>query len=324
VNGVEALEGAELVPAAPATLHGETEPSAIAVRAAEQARVLMELVREKGLARRFAGDHEHLAVEAWAFLGAANGLTAAIAWTRRIEGDVAAWEARAEVRTLDGRTVGAAEAMCSAAEANWRRRDEYAIRSMAQTRATSKALRLVVGWIAALAGFDASLSAEEASVELAEGPATTPQLQKLAIVAGELGWDDEERRARAGVASFRDLTRGRASELLEEWGELVEEPCEDPRAKNASEKGRAKNDGAGESLEELWLEAEELLGSRARVVRAVAQLRPGEAVTADAITAGDLLGAIAAHYERVGPRQQGEAEPDRTTSDAGGDAHGRW
>jgi hypothetical protein len=312
VSGVEALEGAEIVPAAPATLHGETEPAAIAVRAAEQARVLLKLVREKGLARRFAGDHEHLSWEAWAFLGAANGLTAAIAWTRRLEGDVAAWEARAEVRTLDGRTVGAAEAMCSVEEANWRRRDEYAIRSMAQTRATSKALRLVVGWIAALAGFEASLSAEEASVELAEGPATTPQLQKLAILAGELGWSDEERRARAGVGSFRDLTRGRASELLEAWQEL------------AGAEPAATSPAGAESLEELWQEAEELYGSRARVVRAVAHQRPGEAVTAETITAGDLLGAIAVHYERVGPRLEGEAGPGRTTSDADGDAHGGW
>lgn len=47
--------------------------------------------------------------------------------------------------------------------------------------------------------------------------ATTKQLQKLAVLASNYGWSDEERRERAGVASFRDLTFDAASTLIEAW-----------------------------------------------------------------------------------------------------------
>ena len=67
---------------------------------------------------------------------------------------IVGWEARVEARTIDGRTVGSAEAMCTRHEANWRSRDDYALRSMAQTRATSKALRQPLGFVITLAGFD--------------------------------------------------------------------------------------------------------------------------------------------------------------------------
>ena len=50
--------------------------------------------------------------------------------------------------------IGAAEAECLYAEANWKGRDDYALRSMAQTRATSKALRQPLGFVISLAGFD--------------------------------------------------------------------------------------------------------------------------------------------------------------------------
>jgi hypothetical protein len=43
--------------------------------------------------------------------------------------------------------------MCLRSEALWKGRDEYAIRSMAQTRATSKALRQPLGFVIQLAGF---------------------------------------------------------------------------------------------------------------------------------------------------------------------------
>jgi hypothetical protein len=61
---------------------------------------------------------------------------------------------------MDGRTIGAAEAMCSRNEHTWAKREDYALRSMAQTRATSKSLRGPLGFIVALAGY-ATTPAEE-------------------------------------------------------------------------------------------------------------------------------------------------------------------
>jgi hypothetical protein len=64
------------------------------------------------------------------------------------------WEARVEARTRAGEIVGAAEAECLRSENTWANRDDYALRSMAQTRATSKALRQPLGFVMQLAGFN--------------------------------------------------------------------------------------------------------------------------------------------------------------------------
>jgi hypothetical protein len=68
-------------------------------------------------------------------------------WTRPLErdGQQFGWEARVEARTRSGELVGAAESQCTRDENTWAKRDDYALRSMAQTRATSKALRQPLG-----------------------------------------------------------------------------------------------------------------------------------------------------------------------------------
>lgn len=78
-----------------------------------------------------------------------------------VEADgVGGWEARVEAHTRTGDVVGAAEAECRWDEWAWRDRDSYALRSMAQTRATSKALRMPLGFIVELAGFSATPAEE--------------------------------------------------------------------------------------------------------------------------------------------------------------------
>jgi hypothetical protein len=64
---------------------------------------------------------EHVRNEGWQTLGSMVGVTAVVTWTKPVDNG---WEARAEDRTLDGRVVGAAEAMCTRAEHNWSRRDD--------------------------------------------------------------------------------------------------------------------------------------------------------------------------------------------------------
>ncbi len=67
-----------------------------------------------------------------------------------------------------GRKLGGASALCSIDEANWRNRDKFARRSMAVTRATSKAYRLSYGWIMALAGYEGTPVEEMIEVETVE------------------------------------------------------------------------------------------------------------------------------------------------------------
>jgi hypothetical protein len=76
------------------------------------------------------------------------------------------WEARVEVYK-DGALVAAGEGMVSRAEESWRESDDHAVRSMAQTRAASKAIATAARWIVTLAGY-AGTPASELSDDLAE------------------------------------------------------------------------------------------------------------------------------------------------------------
>lgn len=130
------------------TLFRTDDPVQVLSRAQATAEALMPVVRDKGLIVRIQ-TKDHLTVEAWQTLGAMLGVTPVCVWTRKLEDG---WEARVEARTLDGRVIGAAEAQCDRSEGMWKKRDEYALRSMAQTRATSKALASVLRFVATLAG----------------------------------------------------------------------------------------------------------------------------------------------------------------------------
>ena len=74
-----------------------------------------------------------------------------IEWSRKLENG---WEARAiAVYNASGATIGAGEAQCLYTETKWSKRDDYALRGMAQTRAISRALRGPLGFVVQLAGF---------------------------------------------------------------------------------------------------------------------------------------------------------------------------
>ena len=63
-------------------------------------------------------------------------------------------------RAGDGQKVSQAEAFCSNLEESKNKNDEYAINSMAQTRATGKAFRIAFSWIMAMAGYEATPAEE--------------------------------------------------------------------------------------------------------------------------------------------------------------------
>lgn len=69
-----------------------------------------------------------------------------------------------------------------------------------------------------------------------DAPASRMQIGRLHALAHEAGWTDDERHQRAGVESFKDLTKGQASLLIDAWtkdieGDIVEgEVVEDAAA----------------------------------------------------------------------------------------------
>lgn len=139
------------------TLFGTDNPAEVLERAAVVAKSLADLVRRQNLIVTI-GQSEHVKVEGWTLLGSMLGVFPVVEWTRPVratDGEtVVGWEARVEARTRNGEVVGSAESECLRSERTWGKRDDYALRSMAQTRAVSKALRLPLGFVMQLAGFD--------------------------------------------------------------------------------------------------------------------------------------------------------------------------
>jgi len=154
------VDGVIEEPTAPITLFGTDDPVAVVERASVIATALADVIRRKQLYKHI-GQSDHVFVEGWTLLGSMLGVFAEVEWSRPLTvGDWEGWESRAVTRTLSGRVVGAAEAMCSRREGKWRNADDYAMRSMAQTRAVSKALRLPLGFIMELAGYSATPAEE--------------------------------------------------------------------------------------------------------------------------------------------------------------------
>lgn len=219
------MTSTDLVPVEPRAvtpLFGSDDPTEILDRVSGIAAHLTDVVRKQKLSARISG-RDYVLVEGWTTLGALAGVFPVTVWTRPLE-DGKGWEARVEARTLDGRVVGAAEAMCSRDEKEWgpnpskgSMRPEYALRSMAATRATSKALRGPLGFVVSLAGFQAT-PAEEMPDR--EEPVTAEQLATIDDLLDELeklhpgnDWKAFSRRE-AGLASARDLTTTGADHLI--------------------------------------------------------------------------------------------------------------
>lgn len=159
--------GAELVPTqpAPANLFRTDDPVEVIERATRVAGALKSVIDKQKLTTRIQGK-EHVRVEGWQTCGAMLGVVPVVEWTRQVEGG---WEARCEARTLNGQIIGAGEAMCTKSEGKpWSQRPDYALRSMAQTRATSKALSGPLRFIMTLAGYEAT-PAEEMPSDAAHG-----------------------------------------------------------------------------------------------------------------------------------------------------------
>jgi hypothetical protein len=201
---VDSEPGTDLVhgsPAPPATLFRVDDPVEALREMARVADALKSVLRNQKLVKVISG-REHVLVEGWTTLGSMLGVTPVCVKTAQIE---QGWEATVEARTLDGRTIGRADAMCTRQEQLWKNRDEYALRSMAQVRATSKALKSVLGFVATLAGFEAT-PADEMPPE-PTAPPYGPEVRDTSqtAFANALAWmhDSQNLHVHAGQLAAR-------------------------------------------------------------------------------------------------------------------------
>jgi hypothetical protein len=154
---------------------------------------LAKLIKERGLTTNIKGK-QYVNVEGWQFSGSALGLMPIITevtdLTRRGEqpGQVEfKYLAKCEVRKITtGEVVSTGIAICSSFEKTKSAFDEYAILSMAQTRAIGKAYRNLLAWLMKAAGFEATPAEEmDFAVETPKKPAETVREMIVEIIEAE-------------------------------------------------------------------------------------------------------------------------------------------
>lgn len=200
-------------PVTPAELFPGATPQEIIEKATAVANALKPILAAQQMTTRI-GNKDHVQIEGWQTLGALLKVTPVCASTRRIEPKVAftvkgkkkrwgkvdgrrqvveefdyayeveghSWEATVEARTLDGAVIGRADAMCSREEDKWKDDDDFALLSMAQTRASSKALASVLRFIVTLAGYSGTPAEEMAGRGGDQGESTAPPAKAEPVV----------------------------------------------------------------------------------------------------------------------------------------------
>lgn len=130
------------------------------------ANTLKEVIVKNNLYVNIKGKN-YILVEGWQFLGGMLGVVAKSDGLEDIskENEIR-YKAKATLIRLEtNEIIGSAEAMCSGKEKGKGAFEEYAVASMAQTRAIGKAYRLAFGWIVKMAGYEAT-PAEEVNTDL--------------------------------------------------------------------------------------------------------------------------------------------------------------
>lgn len=156
-------------------------------------------------------------VEGWQFAGACMGIFARTVSVENLSGNDKDFKYRAEVELYQistDKVIGRAVALCSSSEHGKKDFDEYAVMSMAQTRATSKAFRLSIGWIMKLAGYEATPAEEVNGDFFADETPVEPETpidqvkEEVHIYIESLGSVDKVKfiKDNIGKVSLKDVT----------------------------------------------------------------------------------------------------------------------
>lgn len=138
---------------------------------------LKELIVQNGLFTNIKGKN-YVNVEGWQIAGAFTGVFPIVEKVENLS-DGLKFKYRAEVtlRDKDNNIVGSGMAICTNREAGKSGFDEYAVASMAQTRAVGKAFRMKLGWLLKIAGYETT-PAEEMDAVVAQ---TVEQKPKFSV-----------------------------------------------------------------------------------------------------------------------------------------------
>lgn len=134
---------------------GTQDPAGIIKKATDIANQLADIV-EKAKLYSMIKDKKYVRAEGWTTMAAMLGVFPSVEKCEKLERAPTeiAYASVVVLKHLSGAIVGRGEAICSSAERSWGGRDEYAIKSMSQTRALGKACRISFSWIMALSGYE--------------------------------------------------------------------------------------------------------------------------------------------------------------------------
>lgn len=132
------------------------------------ATTLKKLIIENKLFTSIKGKN-YVNVEGWQIAGAFIGIYPIVEKVEDLS-DGMKYRYRAEVtlRDKDNNIVGTGMAICTNREPGKTNFDEYAVASMAQTRAVGKAFRMKIGWLLKVAGYETTPAEEMDAVQEAQ------------------------------------------------------------------------------------------------------------------------------------------------------------
>jgi hypothetical protein len=123
-------------------------------RGAVIARQLRDYLRQARMTVRLPRGGEHVRIEGWQVLCHMCNLPLPSIVDLRREDREGGYVYVAEALLAYGGREYRAYGICASDEPNWRGKPEFQLASMAQTRAAGKVLRLLLGWIVTLAGYE--------------------------------------------------------------------------------------------------------------------------------------------------------------------------
>jgi hypothetical protein len=210
-------------------------PDTVLAEASLVAKAVDRLVKSRPDLVQVIGGRKHPRFELLQIVGSMFRVTARVRETRQlVQPD--GWEAIAEAYHVPtGQVVATGEGMCSTDEPDWAVRPKYEWRngrrekvgevpvtshqrrSMAQTRACSKALRLALGWVLGLAGYEATAAEEMSGAEETPAQPAKP-LRKSAKQAPDAKITADQAKALWSAARAVGLSEAEVAELLQAHG----------------------------------------------------------------------------------------------------------
>jgi hypothetical protein len=222
-------------PGAVAVFDMAQPPEQVLAQAKHVATLLRDVIAQTEAEVSIAG-RKHLKIEGWLTLGSFYGITPRTILTNYVEvGGAHGYEATAQaVHVATGTVLSQQDGMCLNDEPNWFTRPKYEWkdgkktkvgdepvthqqrRSMAATRAQSKAMSIPLRWIAVLAGYQATPAEEMHGNEYGEQRAPVQQPQRKAAGPGVIS--EPQRKRLYAMSKKAGLSNDEMHALLAEFG----------------------------------------------------------------------------------------------------------